>query len=162
MHLLRRSAAHDDPDIDDENDTIDPELRLRTVRTAHSTLEESIRTEERAQRRKTMRRKRSKGFFRRGTDKKRVKDPSIAETAAETGAAPPVTGLRRNIYVNMPLPSDELDSHGEPVVRYARNKVRTSSEYAGFDLDWHAIDPLQSTPSSPSCQRTCTSNFAGE
>ena len=127
MHLLRRTAHHDDPDIDDENDAIDPELRLRTVRTAHSTIEESIRTEERAMRRKTMRRK---NFFRRGTDKKRVKDPSLAEgqSPPETGAAPPVHGLRRNIYVNMPLPPDELDSKGEPIVRYVRNKVRTSSK----------------------------------
>ena len=77
-----------------------------------------------------MMRKRSKGFFRRGTDKKRVKDPTIAESPpSEPNAAPPVTGLRRNIYVNLPLPHDEVDSHGEPVVRYARNKVRTSSEY---------------------------------
>ncbi|GJE99985.1 phospholipid-transporting ATPase [Phanerochaete sordida] len=112
--------------MDDENDAIDPELRLRTVRTAHSTLEESIRTEDRARRRRTMMRKRSKGFFRRGTDKKRVKDQSITESPPEPSAAPPVTGLRRNIYVNMPLPPDELDSNGEPVVRYVRNKVRTS------------------------------------
>ena len=75
MHLLRRTAQHDDPDIDDENAAIDPELRLRTVRTAHSTIEESIRTEERAQRRRTMMRKRSRGFFRRGADKKpRMRD----------------------------------------------------------------------------------------
>lgn len=126
MHLLRRNAHHDDPDLEDENDAIDPELRLRTVRTAHSTIEESIRTEERAMRRKTMLKKR--GFFRRGTDKKRVKDPVISETTSESNAAPPVHGLRRNIYVNMPLPQDELDSHGEPIVRYVRNKVRTSSE----------------------------------
>ncbi|EKM52958.1 uncharacterized protein PHACADRAFT_259127 [Phanerochaete carnosa HHB-10118-sp] len=126
MHLLRRTAQHDDPDIDDENAAIDPELRLRTVRTAHSTIEESIRTEQRTQRRRTMKRKRSMGFFRRGTDKKRVKDPSITESPPEPGAAPPVTGVRRNIYVNMPLPPDELDHKGEPVVRYVRNKVRTS------------------------------------
>ena len=125
MHLLRRNA-HDDPAIDDENDGIDPELRLRTVRTAHSTLEESNRAEERAQRRKTMMRKRSRNFFRRGTDKKRVKDPTIAETQPTESAAP--TGPRRNIYVNVPLPHSELDSHGEPIIRYARNKVRTSSE----------------------------------
>ena len=125
MHLLRRTAPHDDPDIDDENEAIDPELRLRTVRTAHSTLEEASRTEERAVRRKTMRRK----FFRRGTEKKRGKELSQPqEPSSEPGTAPPVTGLRRNIYVNMPLPPDELDSKGEPVVRYVRNKVRTSSE----------------------------------
>lgn len=128
MHLLRRTA-HDDPDIDDENDGIDPELRLRTVRTAHSTLEESARAEERAQRRKTMMRKRSRNFFRRGTDKKRVKDPSVSEPPpADSGGVVTPTGPRRNIYVNVPLPHSELDHNGEPIVRYARNKVRTSSE----------------------------------
>ncbi|KAI0684455.1 phospholipid-translocating P-type ATPase [Cytidiella melzeri] len=122
MHLLRRSSDHDSPD--DENDTIDPELRLRTVRTAHSTLDESNRLEERAQRRKSIR---SRGFFRRGTEKKRQgKAESVIESPPESGSAPPVTGLRRNIYVNIPLPPDELDPKGEPVVRYVRNKVRTS------------------------------------
>ncbi|KIP01649.1 hypothetical protein PHLGIDRAFT_32482 [Phlebiopsis gigantea 11061_1 CR5-6] len=126
MHLLGRTT-HDDPAIDDENDGIDPELRLRTVRTAHSTLEESARAEERAQRRKTMMRKRSRNFFRRGTDKKRVKDPTIAETQpADSGGSSVPTGPRRTIYVNVPLPHSELDHHGEPIVRYARNKVRTS------------------------------------
>ena len=128
MHLLRRTAQ-DDPDIDDENDGIDPELRLRTVRTAHSTLEESNRAEERAQRRKTMMRKRSRNFFRRGTDKKRVKDPTVSEPPpTDSGGPAAPTGPRRNVYVNAPLPHSELDSHGEPIVRYARNKVRTSSE----------------------------------
>ena len=155
MHLLRRTAQHDDPDIDDENAAIDPELRLRTVRTAHSTLEESIRTEERAQRR---RRKGSKRFFRRG-DKKRAKEQSIAEHPPEPSAAPPVTGLRRNIYVNVPLPPDELDSHGEPVVRYVRNKVRTSSEYPpSLDAIRAKITAFQSTRLSLSCPGTCTSS----
>ena len=123
MHLLKRTAPHDDPEIEDENEAIDPQLRLRTVRTAHSTIEESIRTEDRARRRKSMRRK----FFRR--DKKRGKELSQSqEPSSEPSTAPPVTGLRRNIYVNMPLPPDELDSKGEPIVRYVRNKVRTSSE----------------------------------
>lgn len=126
MPFLRRPANHDDLDIDDENDAIDPELRLRTVRTAHSTLEESMRTEDRARRRKTARRKRSLNFFRR--DKKHSTKPDVAESALETATAPPITGLRRNIYVNIPLPPDELDKKGEPIVRYVRNKVRTSSE----------------------------------
>ena len=132
MQLLQRRPNHDDLDIDDENDAIDPELRLRTVRTAHSTLEESIRTEERARRRRSLLHKRSMKFFRR--DKKRSgKADSVKSTpeaaAGEHAAAPPITGLRRNIYVNMPLPPDELDKRSEPLVRYVRNKVRTSSEY---------------------------------
>lgn len=86
--------------------------------------------EERAQRRKTMMRKKSRNFFRRGTDKKRPdKVESIPEAPVDASSAPPVTGLRRNIYVNKPLPPDELDHKGEPVVRYVRNKVRTSSVY---------------------------------
>ena len=127
MPLFRR-PDHDSPD--DEDDSIDPELRLRTVRTAHSTLDESNRLEERAQRRKTMMRKKSRHFFRRGTDKKRSdKAESMTGSSTDVSSAPPVSGLRRNIYVNMPLPPDELDPKGEPVVRYVRNKVRTSSEY---------------------------------
>ena len=71
-------------------------------------------------------------FFRR--DKKRSgKADSVKSTpeaaAGEHAAAPPITGLRRNIYVNMPLPPDELDKRSEPLVRYVRNKVRTSSKY---------------------------------
>jgi phospholipid-translocating ATPase len=33
---------------------------------------------------------------------------------------------RRSVYVNLPLPASDLDKGGEPAVRYARNKVRTS------------------------------------
>lgn len=125
MSTPARNANLDDPDTDDENDVVDPELRLRTVRTAHSTLEESMRTEDRLQRRKTQRRKRSLRFFRR--EKKRPgKDGSGAALATPAAAVP--AGLRRSIYVNLPLPSNELDKYGEPVVRYCRNKVRTSSE----------------------------------
>lgn len=129
MHLLRRTH-HDELDHDnDEDETIDPELRLRTVRTAHSTIEESIRTEERARRRRSVMRSKSRHFFRRGSDKKRaVKNEAPKEAPAESTAAAPVTGRRRNVYVNMPLPAEEVDTHGEPVVRYHRNKVRTSSE----------------------------------
>ncbi|TCD59897.1 hypothetical protein EIP91_011212 [Steccherinum ochraceum] len=121
---------HPDPEdlSDDENDAVDPELRLRTTRTAHSTIAESIRTEERAERRKTMRKKRS--FFRSRSTK--TKRPATAKSevstapTVEAAAPPPVTGLRRNIYVNKPLPSDEVAPDGEPLVRYVRNKVRTS------------------------------------
>ena len=160
MHLLRRTA-HDDRNTDDENDAIDPELRLRTVRTAHSTLEESIRTEERAHRRRTMMRKRSKGFFRRGIDKKR--DQGIAESqSGEQSTAPAITGLRRNIYVNVPLPQDELDSHGEPIVRYARNKIRTSSECPGGTQWRRVLTYIQSTLSLLSYLETSSNSFAGK
>lgn len=131
MSAFRRHPDPDDLDTDDESDAVDPELRLRTVRTAASTIAESIRTEERAERRKTMRKKRS--FFRRNTDKKRQAQAAKAEestVASEAATAPPVTGLRRNVYVNMPLPQDEVNGNGEPVVRYVRNKVRTSSEFS--------------------------------
>ncbi|KAI0077495.1 phospholipid-translocating P-type ATPase [Panus rudis PR-1116 ss-1] len=127
MPGFRKHLDPDELETDDEHDVVDPELRLRTVRTAASTIAESIRTEERAERRKTIRKKRS--FFRRATKKRSAqpaKDVVPAEPPPEAAAAPPVTGLRRNIYVNIPLPPDELDAHGEPVVRYVRNKVRTS------------------------------------
>ena len=129
--FFRRHPDPDDIDTDEENDVVDPELRLRTTRTAHSTIAESIRTEERAERRKTMRKKRS--FFRNRSTKDSKKRPGTAKSEASTdtveaAAPPPVRGLRRNIYVNQPLPPDEIAHDGEPIVRYVRNKVRTSSE----------------------------------
>jgi hypothetical protein len=49
MSFLRRSHPPPEPDTDEENDeNIDPELRLRTVRTAASAIAESIRSEQRA------------------------------------------------------------------------------------------------------------------
>ena len=107
-----------------DDDGVDPELRLRTVRTAASTLAESIRQEQRAERRKSLRKKGSR-FFRR--EKKRSEDDADSEPSST--ARPPITGRRRNVYVNTPLPLDEVDQRGEPLVRYARNKVRTTSEY---------------------------------
>ncbi|KAH9896461.1 phospholipid-translocating P-type ATPase [Cubamyces lactineus] len=122
MSFFRRRTFPEDVDIDDEvNDAVDPELRLRTVRTAASTIAESIRTEQRVERRKTMRKKGSL-FFRRGTEKRRTE---TADTTTSAGAAP-IPGVRRNVYVNYTLPLDEVDHHGEPIVRYVRNKVRTS------------------------------------
>jgi phospholipid-translocating ATPase len=125
--MKRRPSVADEPDTDEERDgvqNIDPELRLRTVRTAASTIAESIRHEQRAERRKTMRRKRSR-FFRR--EKKQASD---AQSQAENQSAAPVqnviAGKRRNVYVNMPLTAMEVDANGEPIERYVRNKVRTS------------------------------------
>lgn len=123
MSLFKRHPQPDEVTDNDEqdNDAIDPNLRLRTVRTAASTIAESIRSEQRAQKRRTTRSKRSL-FFR------REKRPKTAESAVSnaTSAGPHIPGQRRNIYVNTPLSPSELDHRGEPVARYARNKVRTS------------------------------------
>ncbi|KAI9573070.1 hypothetical protein HD554DRAFT_2058642 [Boletus coccyginus] len=107
------------PDQLDDNDApIDPDLRLRTVRTAASTIAESIRSELRAEKRKSVRRKRSL-FFRKD------KRPKTADSTV-SDATTQIHGQRRNIYVNAPLSATELDQHGEPIARFARNKVRTS------------------------------------
>ncbi|KAF9042681.1 phospholipid-translocating P-type ATPase [Rhodocollybia butyracea] len=118
MSFLKRSVTsrHSDSD-DEEDDTIDPELRLRSVRTAASALEESHRTEQKAQRRKTRRR----GLF----GKSEKKRPQIGDTA-DSPPSTEIPGIRRNVYVNYPLAHSELDQNGEPLARYKRNKVRTS------------------------------------
>ncbi|KAG8221446.1 hypothetical protein J3R82DRAFT_1642 [Butyriboletus roseoflavus] len=121
MSLFKR---HPQPDqYDDDNDAqIDPDLRLRTVRTAASTIAESIRSELRAQRR-SARRKRSL-FFRK--DKRPKTADSTISDVPTVASGPRITGQRRNIYVNTPLSAMEVDQNGQPLVRYARNKVRTS------------------------------------
>ncbi|EIW75489.1 phospholipid-translocating P-type ATPase [Coniophora puteana RWD-64-598 SS2] len=124
-------SPHDDTDFDtdhehehDDDPNIDPALRLRTVRTAASTIAESIRYEQRQERRKSVRRKRSL-FFRKDKEKKHhAKAPPDEPGAA--AAAGQIAGQRRNVYVNMPLAQDEVDRHGEPIVQYPRNKVRTT------------------------------------
>jgi phospholipid-translocating ATPase len=128
MSFLRRGNGHhsDTSDTEDELDErVDPELRLRTVRTAHSAIAESIRSEQRMERRKTRRRRR---FFQL---KKKPSQASVTKGASGLGDAPApsteVPGQRRNVYVNHPLSAMEVDSKGEPVARYERNKVRTTS-----------------------------------
>lgn len=121
MTLLKRHHHSDQYDDVDNDAPIDPDLRLRTVRTAASTLAESFRSELRAERR-TAHRKRSL-FFRKD---KRPKTADSDATTATTGKHIP--GQRRNVHVNVPLTPMELDQRGQPLVRYARNKVRTSSE----------------------------------
>ncbi|KAF9261613.1 phospholipid-transporting ATPase 1 [Marasmius fiardii PR-910] len=115
MTSFNRTANSRDSDSEDE--TIDPELRLRTVRTAASAIAESIRSEQRAQRRKTKKRRR---FFRRHSEKK------PAEQTPDSAPSKEVPGERRNVYVNHPLAHLEVDNRGEPAVRYCRNKVRTT------------------------------------
>lgn len=125
MSFFKRHLHPDDVETDEEHDeNIDPELRLRTVRTAASTIAESIRSEVRAQKRKSLRKKGSKFFRNRGTDRKR---PQTAESVVEA-PRPEVKGTRRNIYINQSPTAMELDRIGEPLARYVRNKVRTSSE----------------------------------
>jgi hypothetical protein len=121
--FFKRHQAVDEPDTDEENDdTIDPELRLRTVRTAASAIAESIKSEQRAERRKTMH-KRSRFFRRHAPEKKPIPAPS-----EPTSSALKAPGPRRNVYVNYPLSAMEVDQDGEPKARYVRNKVRTTSE----------------------------------
>ncbi|KAJ7724330.1 phospholipid-transporting ATPase 1 [Mycena maculata] len=114
MSFLKR---HQHPSSDDELDdeTIDPELRLRTVRTAHSAIAESIV----ADARQTRRRRR---FFRRGEKRELAEDGD----GHKLGTGKREEGRRRNVYVNTPLPRGEVDSKGDPLVRYPRNKVRST------------------------------------
>ena len=121
MSFLKRSRETES-DEELEDDTIDPELRLRTVRTAASALEESIRTEQKAERRKKRRRR---GLFGRSNSEKKRPQPTGGDS---DGPSTEIPGVRRNVNVNHPLTHSELDQDGEPVVRYPRNKVRTSSE----------------------------------
>lgn len=97
---------------------------MRTVRTAASAIAESIRSEVRAQRRKKIRQKTS-SFFRKSENKKLAESK---ESVLTSTAGANVPGLRRNVYVNHQLSAMEVDRNGEPTARYARNKVRTSSE----------------------------------
>jgi phospholipid-translocating ATPase len=123
MSFFRRHPHLEDGDTDEEqHENIDPDLRLRTVRTAASTLAESILSEARAQKRKSLRKKGS--FFRKSTSKRR---PKTAESIPEP-AGVEVKGQRRNVYVNQSLTAMEVDQHGEPLARYVRNKVKTSSK----------------------------------
>lgn len=122
MSFLKRNHPPPEDITDDENDdTIDPELRLRTVRTAASAIAESIKSEQRAERRKSVR-KRSR-FFRSKAPEKRP------ESIAPEGATKEVPGARRNVYVNYSPSAMEIDHDGEPLARYVRNKVRTTSEF---------------------------------
>lgn len=148
--------------------SIDPDLRLRTVKTAHSVLAESIRSEALAEKREKRRRlfrsmKRKASDIGKGTLKRKGpagdngkpdsgkteagNTDAISTAGSLTSQPPPITPPehqhqsgktkgkaknrkaelpRRTVYVNIPLPSSLRNSQGEPVVRYVRNKVRTS------------------------------------
>lgn len=134
----RQGDVEDEPDTDEEHtDDIDPNLRLRTVRTAASSIAEAGRVEDRQRRRKSRRSR----FFTRSVKRKHAGDGDsqlgTTSQVSEPAAPPPpiikeVPGLRRNVYVNLPLNKDELDAKGEPLVRYQRNKVRTTSAFSSL------------------------------
>lgn len=126
MSFFKRSQQSDVLEADDHDANVDPELRLRTVRTAASTIAESIRSEQRAERRKSLRQKRSR-FFRTKSVEKKGKAQVEDKPPPDAKPSTTIPGVRRNIYVNTPLTASEVDNHGEPLVRYVRNKVRTSS-----------------------------------
>lgn len=164
MSFFKRHQPAEEPDTDEENDdSIDPELRLRTVRTAASAIAESIRSEQRMERRKT-KHKRSRFFRSRNsrTEKKTEPPPATTSQPAPTSKVP---GTRRNVYVNHPLSAMEVDHEGEPKVRYVRNKVRTASEYTIHNLQifmtCHSF-VLQNIPFTLLFPKTCTNNFDGE
>lgn len=128
MSFFKRPQPVDESDTDEEQDeTIDPDLRLRTVRTAASAIAESIKSEQRAAKRKTEH-KRSRFFRRHAAEKK----PEAKPTEASVAPSKQVPGQRRNVYVNHPLSAMEVDPEGEPKARYVRNKVRTASAYLFF------------------------------
>lgn len=127
MSFFRRHRNPETGQIaaDDHDSNVDHDLRLRTVRTAASTIAESIASEQRAQRRRSTRLKRS-NFFRSKSAK--YLDHEKTRPSLPNVPVVQVAGQRRNIYVNMPLTATEVDRHGEPIIRYARNKVNTTSE----------------------------------
>lgn len=137
--LFRQHLHPDDLDTDEENDdSIDPELRLRTVRTAASTINQAEAEELRVRRRK----KRSLKIFRSKSKDKRKATSESSQPDEQTPVVQ-ITGRRRNVYLNAVLDPSEADAHGEPLARYVRNKVRTSSEcysgWAALRTDWRRI-----------------------
>ncbi|KZV80365.1 hypothetical protein EXIGLDRAFT_630413, partial [Exidia glandulosa HHB12029] len=101
----------------------DPALRLRTVRTAASTIAESIRSEaarDDRRRRKDKGKKRSR-FLGFGTARDTREDGIDVD-----GKKAPASGPRRLVHVAVPLGRDEVKRNGEPLTTYVRNKIRTS------------------------------------
>ncbi|KAG8835462.1 hypothetical protein FRC17_003029 [Serendipita sp. 399] len=125
--LFRRNQQPnpDTPDADtDEDDQIDPDLRLRTVRTAASTIAESIRSEQRMERRRAKRRRLW------GSLKSKKSSPSTLQVGEQrqdsSSGATPSNKPRRNVYVNCSLSPQDRDARGRPLHSYVRNKVRTT------------------------------------
>ena len=58
------------------------------------------------------------------TSAEKLKKPSLLATLLSGKRPTPLT--RRTVYVNIPLPHDQLKRSGEPLIKYARNKVRTA------------------------------------
>ena len=114
--------------VDNESDD---SLELQTVRTAATTIRESIRDENR----RIRKRDKLKKFFR-----SKRRDKAVAE-----GQKPAVSGKRRMIYVNKNIPAIELTSGGDPIMRYVRNKVQTTSELPIGYVLWLPLIPFQST-----------------
>ncbi len=77
-----------------------------------------------------MHKKRSR-FFRGRQQQQQQQEKKAASviTTDTTATSKEIPGVRRNVYVNQPLSAMEVDSHGEPKVRYVRNKVRTTSKF---------------------------------
>ncbi|CCO29665.1 phospholipid-translocating ATPase [Rhizoctonia solani AG-1 IB] len=142
MSFFKRHPTLEDDGVDADN--VDPNLRLRTTLTAHSTLAESIRSELRQQRRKkSLAKSRSKFTFKRpgtagsqkaqreevdehGLERTHSEQPQQPQQPQQQPGANQPPGERRTIYVNQPLPQSETKSNGDPLIRYERNKVRTS------------------------------------
>ncbi|CAE7072861.1 unnamed protein product [Rhizoctonia solani] len=135
MSFFKRHPHLDEEGTDTEN--VDPNLRLRTTLTAHSTIAESIRSELRQQKRKkSLAKARNKFTFKRpGTaGSQKGQREGVDEHGLELAVHQPAPvvpahqpeGERRTVFVNQPLPQSETRSNGDPIVRYARNKVRTS------------------------------------
>ncbi|EJT98292.1 phospholipid-translocating P-type ATPase [Dacryopinax primogenitus] len=113
---------------EDDQAGLDNDLRLRTVRTAASTLAESVHAEARMVKRRKTRRLALKKFFKKQTEKGKISLRERKQGAAgdEEGEKVIFTGERRRIYVNGDLPLSDLDHHGDLTARYPRNKIRTS------------------------------------
>jgi phospholipid-translocating ATPase len=156
------AQTHDEDEDDDAFDpfAIDPNYRLKTVRTAHSVLAESIRSERDAEDRKRHKKRMFSGLRRKGSSMTVVKEslrskrsesdattdasengmsrrgskafpaksdsPSLEEKQEKGKEKAKSTLPRREIFINIPLPTHLLTTKGEPIVRYVRNKVRTS------------------------------------
>ncbi|KAG8924316.1 hypothetical protein FRC00_005242, partial [Tulasnella sp. 408] len=128
MSSFFRRQHNDQGDDTDEDNQVDPELRLRTTQTAHSTIAESIRQENRrAARRRKSRKWGSKGLFK-PKHQRTVEDdlPRPTEPLEAAQEEQPGGPQRRRIHVNVPLPLELQSSNGDPKTDYVRNKVRTT------------------------------------